>query len=356
MRVEDARERHPAARELDLDQRVGREVEPEAAVLLGDRHAEEPHLLHLLDERRPGTRRHARARRRRERRPSRRTRERWRRSPAARLPAPRHYAAISQGERRASSARGRSPALEGRDRALDGRDCVGVERERRIVPELLAHLSIAQRVLRRSRLVGQLGLERATVRRPKPGRHRERHADTSRSRAPRTGPSVRARACRVLQHVVRVGREVDAAVDEHRSGRVLEAELALVGRPGTELRVLGLEYHRDERFGNGDGHLVDLLDRHVVEQGLGGTQGAVHEVTRRVRLVRDAERLPAAAEVARAARRGRARRRRRTRGRRRTGRRARPPGPRLRGRRAARPARPPARPSPRGRASSAFRR
>src|SRR5439155_25259135 len=40
----------PAAGDLDLDQRVRRQVEAEAAVFLGDRHAEEPELLHLLDE------------------------------------------------------------------------------------------------------------------------------------------------------------------------------------------------------------------------------------------------------------------------------------------------------------------
>src|SRR5215207_9888038 len=52
MRVEDAGEAHPAARELDLDAGVRGEVETEAAVVLRDRDAEEAELLHFLDERR----------------------------------------------------------------------------------------------------------------------------------------------------------------------------------------------------------------------------------------------------------------------------------------------------------------
>ena len=51
MRVDDARDRDPAARELLDDHRVGRQVEPHPAVLLGDRHPEQPELLHLLDDR-----------------------------------------------------------------------------------------------------------------------------------------------------------------------------------------------------------------------------------------------------------------------------------------------------------------
>ena len=47
----DARDRDPAARELLDDHRVGRQVEAHAAVLLGDRHPEQPELLHLLDDR-----------------------------------------------------------------------------------------------------------------------------------------------------------------------------------------------------------------------------------------------------------------------------------------------------------------
>ena len=43
--------RDPAPRELLDDHRVGRQIEPHAAVLLGDRDAEEPELLHLLDDR-----------------------------------------------------------------------------------------------------------------------------------------------------------------------------------------------------------------------------------------------------------------------------------------------------------------
>ena len=41
----------PAARELLDDHRVGRQVEPHPAVLLGDRDPEQPELLHLLDDR-----------------------------------------------------------------------------------------------------------------------------------------------------------------------------------------------------------------------------------------------------------------------------------------------------------------
>ena len=51
MRVDDAGDRDPAARELFDDQRVGGEVEPHAAVLLGDRDSEQAELLHLLDDR-----------------------------------------------------------------------------------------------------------------------------------------------------------------------------------------------------------------------------------------------------------------------------------------------------------------
>src|SRR3954447_1886736 len=51
MGVDDAGDADPAARELLDDHRVGREVEPHPAVLLGDRHAEQPELLHLLDDR-----------------------------------------------------------------------------------------------------------------------------------------------------------------------------------------------------------------------------------------------------------------------------------------------------------------
>ena len=51
VRVDDARQRHPAVRELLDDADVGEQVEPEAAVLLGDRDAEQPERLHLLDDR-----------------------------------------------------------------------------------------------------------------------------------------------------------------------------------------------------------------------------------------------------------------------------------------------------------------
>ena len=51
VRVDDARQRHPAVRELLDHADVGEEVEAEAAVLLGDRDAEQAERLHLLDDR-----------------------------------------------------------------------------------------------------------------------------------------------------------------------------------------------------------------------------------------------------------------------------------------------------------------
>ena len=51
MGVDDAGDRDPAARELLDDHRVRRQVQAHAAVLLGDRDAEEAELLHLLDDR-----------------------------------------------------------------------------------------------------------------------------------------------------------------------------------------------------------------------------------------------------------------------------------------------------------------
>ena len=48
--VDDAGDRHPAARELGDRERVRRQVEPEAAVLLRDAHAEEAHLAQALDD------------------------------------------------------------------------------------------------------------------------------------------------------------------------------------------------------------------------------------------------------------------------------------------------------------------
>ena len=51
MGVDDAGDRDPAARELFDDHRVGRQVEPHPAVLLGDRDPEQAQLLHLLDDR-----------------------------------------------------------------------------------------------------------------------------------------------------------------------------------------------------------------------------------------------------------------------------------------------------------------
>ena len=46
-----ARDRDPAARELLDNHRVRRQIQAHAAVLLGDRHPEQPKLLHLLDDR-----------------------------------------------------------------------------------------------------------------------------------------------------------------------------------------------------------------------------------------------------------------------------------------------------------------
>ena len=51
MGVDDAGDRDPAARQLLHDHRVGGEVESHPAVLLGDGHAEQPELLHLLHDR-----------------------------------------------------------------------------------------------------------------------------------------------------------------------------------------------------------------------------------------------------------------------------------------------------------------
>ena len=51
VRVDDARQRHPAVGELLDHADVGEQVEPEPAVLLGDRDAEQAERLHLLDDR-----------------------------------------------------------------------------------------------------------------------------------------------------------------------------------------------------------------------------------------------------------------------------------------------------------------
>ena len=51
VRVDDARQRHPAVRELLDDLGVGEEVETETAVRLGDRDPEQAERLHLLDDR-----------------------------------------------------------------------------------------------------------------------------------------------------------------------------------------------------------------------------------------------------------------------------------------------------------------
>ena len=50
VRVDDARQRHPAVGELLDHADVGEQVEPEPAVLLGDRDPEQPERLHLLDD------------------------------------------------------------------------------------------------------------------------------------------------------------------------------------------------------------------------------------------------------------------------------------------------------------------
>jgi hypothetical protein len=50
--VDDAADRDPAARQLLDDHHVGGQVEAEPAVLLGDRDAEQPQLLELVDDRR----------------------------------------------------------------------------------------------------------------------------------------------------------------------------------------------------------------------------------------------------------------------------------------------------------------
>ena len=51
VRVDDARQRHPAVRELLDHADVREEVETEAAVRLGNRDPEQPEPLHLLDDR-----------------------------------------------------------------------------------------------------------------------------------------------------------------------------------------------------------------------------------------------------------------------------------------------------------------
>ena len=51
MRVDHARDRDPAARELLDDHDVSRQVQPEAPVLLRDRDPEQAELLELLDDR-----------------------------------------------------------------------------------------------------------------------------------------------------------------------------------------------------------------------------------------------------------------------------------------------------------------
>ena len=97
--VDDPGQRRPAPRELDHDQRVGVEPQAEAAVAFGDRHAEQAELPHLADERRRGTRRHARARTRPGSPPGRPSRGSSRRSRSAR-PSP-----ISASHRDRSRAR-----------------------------------------------------------------------------------------------------------------------------------------------------------------------------------------------------------------------------------------------------------
>jgi hypothetical protein len=49
--VDDAGHAHPAARDLLDHQGIGQQGLTQAAVLLGDHEAEQPHLLHALDDR-----------------------------------------------------------------------------------------------------------------------------------------------------------------------------------------------------------------------------------------------------------------------------------------------------------------
>ena len=49
MGVDDARHGDPSPGELLDDHRVGGEIEAHSAVLLGNRHSEEPEVLHLVD-------------------------------------------------------------------------------------------------------------------------------------------------------------------------------------------------------------------------------------------------------------------------------------------------------------------
>ena len=51
MGIDHPRDRDPPARELLDDHRVGRQIQPHPAVLLGDRDPEQAELLHLLDDR-----------------------------------------------------------------------------------------------------------------------------------------------------------------------------------------------------------------------------------------------------------------------------------------------------------------
>ncbi len=51
MGVDDPTDADPPPRELLDDHRVGRQVEPHPVEVLGDRDAEQPELLHLLDDR-----------------------------------------------------------------------------------------------------------------------------------------------------------------------------------------------------------------------------------------------------------------------------------------------------------------
>ena len=87
----------------------------------------------------------------------------------------------------------------------------------------------AHRVLGRAQLVREVRLERRVRRAAGSARRRGRHPGTSRTRASRSAPSRASASTRGSPSASRrVGGQPDAAVDEHRRGRVLEAELPLV--------------------------------------------------------------------------------------------------------------------------------
>ena len=240
VRVQNAGEGHPAARQLDLDQHVGEQVEPEAAVLLRDGHAEQAHPLHVLDQRlgvlvgvlvvggdRVDLALDPLADGGDDRLPIVRTligpprrlcersapRPTWR----ARLPAVagvRKY--LGKG---LAGETGRFPAGASRRRATLMRDRMAAEpehgaqvvavlevehrllerlerpaRERGVLAELLSHLLGRHRVLGRAQLVGEVGLERLAVAQRDPHAARGTRPGTRRTPSSRSAPSGRGRA------------------------------------------------------------------------------------------------------------------------------------------------------------------